>query len=179
MLATRLRAGLQATRGLVRDQSGAALVEYALIFPVVMLLFFGSLEIYRLYSVQQSLRTALYQVLPSYNHGKDYAYQGRYVSQSTPEALILDELRTNPFALRLTNESVVVSPDLLQVRNLPDGAVFNVTVEARIALGYFYPLWDEPWIVLRESATTFIDSSPGFYDLATDVPFPQDPGALP
>ena len=174
-----LDVGRRAVHDLNRDQKGAALVEYALIFPVVMLLFFGSLEIYRLYSVQQSLRTALYQVLPSYNHGKDYAYQGRYVSQATPRQLILDELRTNPFALRLTDQSVVVSPDLLQVRNLPDGAVFRVSVEARIALGYFYPLWDEDWIVLRESAMTFIDSSPTFYDLAPDVPFPQDPGALP
>ena len=162
-----------------RGERGAALVEYALMLPVLLLLFFGSLEIFRLYSIQQTLRSALKQVLPCFNHGKDIAYRSEYSPACEVRQFIIDELRQNPFAVSVLDDAVVVWPDLSQLRNVPDGEVFEVAVEARVALGYLYPLWNKDWIVLRESYATFIDSSPAYYELAPDVPFPYDPGSYP
>jgi len=151
-------------------ERGAALLEYVLILPLVLLLFFGTLEIFRLMSVKQSLRTGLKQAAPCISHWKDYP------NRCDPLELISEELAKNPFTVtvhRLHIEPVVESLDSARY-----GEVIDVIVEAEVEFGFLYPFEGGPTIVVRESVTTFIDSSPEFYELNPARPFPKDPGAV-
>lgn len=166
------------------NERGAALVEYVLVLPVFLLLTLGSLEVFRLISVQQSLRTGLAQALPFYTHWRDTNYYTTYctpqpacLAVKDPSIIIQSELKKNPFARKAG--SVSIWPDALTLDNMADGTVFEVVATVEVQLGFLYPLPGGPRITLRESAWTFIDSYPDFYDLAWDVPFPYDPGALP
>ena len=165
-----------------RSERGAALVEYALVLPVLLLLTLGSLEVFRLLSVQQSLRTGLKQALPFYNHWRDIEYYNSYCAPycnaaKDPSAIILNQLRNNRFARNPV--AVAVWPDALTLDRMPDGTVFELVVTAQVELGFLYPLPGGPTITLRESAFTFVDSYPAFYGLVDYVPFPRDTGALP
>ena len=154
-----------------REQKGAALVEYVLILPMVLLLFLGTLEIFRLLSIKQSLRTGLKQAAPCLSHWKDTAYE----SHCNPYLLISAELDKNPFAIGNPQPRLVPA----DVGNLRYGDVFAVTAEIDVEFGYLYPFPGGPTITIRESTYTFIDSSPEYYELNIQTPFPNDPGAVP
>ena len=154
-------------------QKGAALIEYVLILPLVLLLLFGSLELYRVMAVKQLLRTGLKEALPCYNHWKDQAFRSHCDPQSTLRAT-LRKAEEEGF-IHILDYAIYPIPSNLN--SVPDGQVFEVIAEAKIALGLFYPL-DGPSLTLREKAITFIDSSPDYFDLNLATPFPGDPGAL-
>ncbi|MBC7236404.1 MAG: pilus assembly protein [Chloroflexi bacterium] len=154
-----------------RSERGAALVEYLLILPLVLLLFLGSLEVFRVMSVKQSLRTGLKMATPCLSHWRDEP------NRCNPYERLAEELDKNPFAI--TIHRLELTPSLEDVSLLFEGEVFEVTAELEIEFGFLYPFEGGPTITLRESAHTFIDSSPSFYKLNAKTPFPQDPGALP
>lgn len=154
-----------------RAQKGAALVEYVLVLPLVLLLFLGTLEIFRLISVKQSLRSGLKQALPCLNHWRDYPLQ------CDPLGPISHELERNPFTIRL--HRLEVRPRIGEVQAIRFGEVFEVIVEAEVEFGFLYPFSGGPTITLRETASTFMDSAPEYFQLNVETPFPVDPGALP
>lgn len=160
-----------------REQKGAAMVEYVLILPMVALVILGTLEIFRLVSVKQSLRTGLKEALPCFTHSKDVWWADNYGAfRCDVNAIIIAELAKNPFTVRL--HALRVTPDLATFGG-DYGDVFEVTVEADVAFRFLYPFEGGPTITLRESVHTFADSSPEYYKLSTATPFPGDPGALP
>ena len=57
------------------------------------------------------------------------------------------------------------------------GQLVEIYVEAEVDYGYIYPFEGGPTITLRESMTTFVDTSPEFYEMNALTPFPRDPGA--
>ena len=168
-------------RRLWREQTGAALVEYVLLFPVVLLLFFGSLEIFRLISVQQSLRTGFQQALPCLSHWRDPAM--RELTLCYPIDRIVYQVAANPFAVDLDRSSAriyVGGGDYEVVMDtLEYGDVFEAEAEITVGLGFLYPFDGGPSITLRTSAVSFVDSAPEYYALWWEHPFPADPGALP
>lgn len=154
----------------LRRERGAALVEYILLWPVLLMLLLGALETFRLMSLQQSLRTGLMEAVPCYNHWRDVAYRG----YCDPDALVQARMQANPVALGGATTRIEV-PDL---NALPYGAVFKVAATANVRLGVFYPFQGGPTITLRASTVTFIDAAPEYYQLWWETPMPQDPGPL-
>jgi hypothetical protein len=162
----------QATR--TDRRRGAALVEYVLVFPLVILLFFGALEVFRLLSVKQSLRSGVKQAVPYFSHWKDYAYQDR----GSWEEKIRHELRRNPLVMD-ANPPLSISPTAGQLNALPEGATIVVTVEVKVPPKFVYALFSNSRIPIRETVVTFIDSSPEYFELNVQTPFPRDPAVLP
>ena len=152
---------------------GAALVEYVIVLPLVVLLFFGALEVFRLISVKQSLRSGVKQAMPYFNHWKDYAYQGR----GSWEETIRHELGRNPLLMD-ANPPLSIEPNAATLNGLDDGEVIEITVAVLVPPKFVYPLFSEP-ILIRERVVTFIDSSPEYFELNVATPFPQDPAVLP
>jgi len=181
------------TASRTRSERGAAVVEYALVLPIFLLLTIGSLEVFRLLSVQQTLRTAVQQALPCVSHWCDVAYYRAEwwgeACPADPTTIIEQRLRANPFARRPRGArglTVTIWPDpntLTAWCGSPNpeewGTVFEFVATVEVALGFLYPLPGGPTITLRESAWTFLDCAPRFYNLADTMPFPHDPGALP
>lgn len=153
---------------------GAALVEYVLVFPLVILLFFGALEVFRLISVKQSLRSGVKQAVPYFSHWKDYAYQDR----GSWEEKVRHELRRNPLVMD-ANPPLTISPSAAELNALPEGATIIVTVEVQVPPKFVYALFTDSRIPIRETVVTFIDSSPEYFELNVQTPFPRDPAALP
>ena len=154
-------------------QRGAALVEYAMIVPLLMLLFFGSLEMFRLVSIQQSLRSGLKQAVPCLSHYRDYAAQ----VDCDPEARLLSELARNPFTVDVARLSLW--PSAQELEGMPYAEVFEVIAEVEVPLGFLYPFEGGPTFTVRESSPTFINSSPEYFEMNVLTPFPVDPGPLP
>jgi len=152
---------------------GAALVEYVVVLPLVVLLFFGALEVFRLISIKQSLRSGVKQAMPYFNHWKDYAYQGR----GSWENKVRHELGRNPLLMD-ANPPLSISPNAATLNGMADGEVIEITVEVLVPAKFVYPLYSEP-IPIRERVVTFIDSSPEYFELNVATPFPRDPAALP
>ena len=61
-----------------RGQRGAAVVEYVMVLPMLLFLFLGTLELFRLYSIKQSLRTGVKRALPCISHWRDDGYRAEY-----------------------------------------------------------------------------------------------------
>lgn len=162
-----------------REQKGAALVEYVLVLPMVLLLFLGALEVYRVISLRQTLRTAFKQELPCFNHWRDVAYREAY-SCSFPEIAgrIAAQMDSNPFSRRIDAVRIVNLSEG-ELEGLTHGTVFEVAVEADLEFGFLYPFEGGPTFTLRESAMTFVDSSPDWLQINWENPFPSDPGELP
>ena len=154
-----------------RSERGAALVEYMLILPLLLLLFLGSLEVMRLFSVKQSLRTGLNMAAPCLSHIRDYAYH------CDPYERISNELAKNAFAITIHRLELI--PDVDTVQHLWYGEVYEVIAEVEVEFGFLYPFEGGPTIALTESVHTFIDSSPHYFELNVATPFPRDPGVLP
>lgn len=154
-----------------RGRQGAALIEYVLILPLVLLLFLGTLEILRLISVKQSLRSALRLALPYYTHWKDTA---GHIYYPAPQQIVQNELAKNPFVVHLNR--LTITPSEAELNAYTHGQVFEVVVEAEVPLGFvsFLSAGGRP-IVLRETYETFIDSSPEFLELNVETPFPKEP----
>ena len=157
-----------------RSQRGAALVEYVLVFPLVILLFFGALEVFRLFSIKQSLRSGVKQAMPYFNHWKDYAYHDR----GSWEEKIRHELRRNPLVMD-ANPPLSISPSAAILNGLREGEIVEIVVEVRVPPKFVYPLFSGANIPIRETVVTFIDSSPEYFQLNVETPFPHDPAALP
>jgi hypothetical protein len=154
-----------------RSERGAALIEYVLILPLLLMLFFGSLEVMRLFSVKQSLRTGLQMAAPCLSHIRDDAYH------CDPYEHLSSELAKNAFAIAIYRLELI--PDVDTVRHLWYGEVYEVIAEVEVEFGFLYPFEGGPTITLRESIHTFVDSSPEYFDLNVVTPFPRDPGVLP
>ncbi|MFH1086132.1 MAG: TadE/TadG family type IV pilus assembly protein [Chloroflexota bacterium] len=162
-----------------REQTGAALVEYVLIFPLVLLLFFGSLEIFRLLSVKESLRGGLKEAVVCLSHSKDEPTLALY--QCDPVERVREELKRNPFAVRPTGVVVYVDGGdwFPTIRAKQYGEVFEARAEVTVPLGYLYPFKGGPTITLAERTVSFVDSAPSYFQLWIEAPFPNDPGPLP
>jgi Flp pilus assembly protein TadG len=158
-----------------REQGGAALVEYVTILPMLLLLFLGTLEIFRLISIKQSLRTGVKQALPCVSHWKDTAYRRDYnCSPVSIRNCIIDELKKNPFApeqdVQLT---ITTAPDL----NSADyGQPVRLRVDAQVKLGFIYFIPGRDTATIVEYADTFMDASPDYLGLNLEVPLPAEPG---
>jgi hypothetical protein len=138
---------------------------------VLLLLFLGALETFRLMSLQQSLRTGLMEAVPCYNHWRDKAYR----TQCYPEGWLQARMRANPVAMGSVSTRIEAPPDL---DVLPYGAVFEIAATADVRLGVLYPFQGGPTIRLRASTVTFIDAAPEYYQLWWETPMPWDPGPL-
>ena len=79
----------------LQSSRGAAVVEYALIWPVLMLLFFGALETFRLMSIKQSLRIGLADALPCITATLDEAAQSNCYAPD----IVKDRVEANPLAI--------------------------------------------------------------------------------
>ena len=161
----------------MRREKGAAVIEYVLIVPLLLLLFLGSLEILRLFSVKQSLRTGLKQAMPCLSHWSDVASR----PMCDPLARIQSELRKNPFARGVYSLELVPNPndwnDPHYTGQVPViGDIFEVAVIAEVQFGFLYPFEGGPTITLRESVRTYMDTSPEFLMLNPLTPLPADPG---
>jgi hypothetical protein len=146
---------------------------------LLLLLFFGSLEIFRLISVKESLRAGLKEAVACLNHAKDEAALLSY--DCGPEERVREEIEANPFSI--TSSNVIVRVDggdwLMTLQAKAYGEVFEAEAEVTVPLGYLYPFRDGPTITLVERTISFVDSAPTYFQLWTDLPFPPDPGPLP
>jgi hypothetical protein len=165
-----------------REQKGASLVEYVLVLPLVLLLTLGTLEVFRLMAIRQSLRSGLAQALPCFTHWRDSTYRGRYdCSMDGIRARLAHELNSNPFAGN-AYQLTIVKPNDVELQNVIGyGQSFEVVVEIRVKLGYLASLGGSltPIATMRENAWTFMDSSPDYLKLDPSTPFPFDPGNDP
>jgi Flp pilus assembly pilin Flp len=143
-----------------REERGAALIEYAMVLPLVLLLFLGTLEIVRLMTVQQSLRTALQKALPCFSSWRD---PDSVNTCSRLDLLFAQEMAKNPLAIRLYGLEFTPTPDVLNAMEY--GTVFEVQVAAEVRLGFLYPLTGDRTITVREKARTFANIMPAYMDL--------------
>lgn len=155
-----------------REQKGAALVEYVMILPMLLFLFLGTLEIFRLLSIKQSLRIGVKRALPCISHWRDETYRREYDCEHIVTH-ITDELSRNPFApqddVRLT---VTVDPANLDVDY---GQLVRLTAVAEVKLGFIYFFPGRSTVTIAEYADTFIDVSPDFLGFDPNVRFPLEP----
>jgi hypothetical protein len=166
--------------GLWREDRGVALVEYVVVLPLVLLLLMGTLEVFRLFSVKQSLRGGLKQAATWYSHWRDVPHR----ISADPHELVRDEMARNPFSVQV--HDLRIWPDPVDLEPDPDdpslpawGSVFRVVAEADVEFGFIYPFDGGPTITMRESVCTFIDSAPPYYGLRSETPFPLDPAMGP
>jgi Flp pilus assembly protein TadG len=158
-----------------REQRGAALVEYIMILPMLLFLFLGTLEVFRLISIKQSLRVGVKRALPCISHWKDEAYRYEYDCGNITTH-IADELSRNPFApqddVRLT---VTVDPANSEVEY---GQLVRLTVVAEVKLGFIYFFPGRTTVTIAEYADTFMDASPTFLDFDPSMRFPLEPEGI-
>lgn len=154
-----------------RAERGAALVEYVMVLPIFLLLALGSLEVFRLMAIQQTLRTGLKQILPCATHWQDKAYVAEYC-QTELRVQVEQLLDENPFSRRKIQ--VTVWPDGATLDSWDKGALFELVVVVDVELGFLYPLPGGPTITLRESMITFLAPDP-----PGDLAGPRDAGGLP
>lgn len=154
-----------------RSERGAALIEYAMVLPVLLLLTLGSLEVFRLFFVQQSLRTGLKQILPCACHWQDEAYRNEYC-QTELQVQVEQLLDANPLTRR--KNRVTVWPDTAMLDIWEPGTVFELMVAVDAEWGFLYPFPGGPSYTLRESVWTFVG-----WDPPGDLAGPRDDGALP
>jgi Flp pilus assembly protein TadG len=158
-----------------RGQRGAALVEYVMILPMLLFLFLGTLEVFRLFSIKQSLRIGVKRALPCISHWKDVTYRREYDCENIATH-IADELSRNPFApqddVRLT---VTVDPANLDVEY---GQLVRLTAVAEVKLGFIYFFPGRSTVTIAEYADTFMDASPAFLDFDPNVRFPLEPEGI-
>lgn len=169
-------------RRFLRAQKGAALVEYALVLPFLLLLFLGTLEVFRLVLLKQSLSTGLREVLPCYTHSMDGAYLTDVANircQSNP--LGIDHIRTrlaqSLFSLQSGYDlAITTNPPLETLTSEAYGQLLEVTAVLDVPLAFYaLPAWPLR-IQITERAMTFIDISPAYIGLRESIPFPHDPG---
>lgn len=159
-------------------QKGAALVEYVLVLPLVLVLFLGALEVFRVMAIKQTLRAALKQELPCFSHWRDAAYHEQYeCSTGEITGRITSVLDSNPFAQRVGPVQLVPNSDEI-MDTLRYGDVFEVIVEVEVEFGFLYPFEGGPTFTLRESYVTFIDSAPEYYEL-NNLPLEESGKSLP
>jgi len=155
-----------------RGQRGAAVVEYVMILPMLLFLFLGTLELFRLYSIKQSLRTGVKRALPCISHWRDNGYRTEYDCANIA-AHIQGELARNPFApgddVDLT---VTVEPANLDVDY---GQLVRLTAVAEVKLGFIYVFPNRRTVTIAEYADTFIDTSPTYLGFDETVRFPLEP----
>lgn len=152
-----------------RDERGAALIEYAIVLPLVLMLFLGTLEVVRLMTVQQSLRTALQKTLPCFSNWSDPHSQ---YTCSQLDTVFAQELANNPLSIEVYGLEVALTTTLpdgslapINLDSVPYGTVFEVAVTAQVRLGFLYPLTGNRTIAVRERARTFASTIPGYMDL--------------
>jgi Flp pilus assembly pilin Flp len=150
-----------------REERGAALIEYAMVLPLVLLLFLGTLEIVRLMTVQQSLRTALQKALPCFSSWGD---PNSVNTCNQLDVLFAQELAKNPLAIKVTRLEFTPPPTVLD--NMEYGTVFEVQVAAEVTLGFLHPLTGDRTITVRERAWTFANVMPAFMDLSANLQTP-------
>jgi Flp pilus assembly pilin Flp len=155
------------TRRNWREERGAALIELAIILPMVLLLFFGTLEVVRLMTVQQSLRTALQKALPCFSSWRDpYSVE----TCTRVNELFEQEMAKNPLSIELYGLAFTPTADVLDAMEY--GTVFEVQVAAEVRFGFLYPFTGERTITVREKARTFSNIMPAYMDLSGS---PQTP----
>jgi len=154
------------------SQDGAAIVEYVLVLPVLLLLFLGSLEVYRVMSIKQSLHTGLQQAIPYYTHWREHAQH-----YDNPVYVISQELAKNRLAIGVSTPVLVPSPYGLTEEYMQYGMPLEVVATVEVEIGLFYPLTlnGVARITLTESYQTFVDSSPNYFELNPERSFPIDP----
>jgi hypothetical protein len=158
-------------RNWFRDQRGAVdLIQFALILPIMILIIFGSYEIWRLVSVKQSLYAGTYQA-------------ARYVSlyyvqvnnpalvQATANTIIVQELANNALLSDDSGlQSIEYTPERLA--NLRPYQFFRIRTTLRLPWPVIIPfLPTRPSITLVEQQTSFIEAGPT-RALPTPTPVP-------
>lgn len=155
-----------------RARKGAALVEYVMILPMLLFLFLGTLEVFRLFSIKQSLRIGVKRALPCISHWRDESYRYEYDCLNITKH-IADELNRNPFAPQEdVHLTVMVEPANLDVEC---GQLVRLTAVAEVKLGFIYLFPGRNSVTIAEYADTFMDAYPAFLGFDPNVRFPLEP----
>jgi hypothetical protein len=161
-----------------QGQKGAALVEYAIILPLVLLLFLGTLEVFRLMALRQSLRNGIKRATPYFTHYRDYAARALYQQAYDPVAAVQREMDSSLFPLSGAQPIRVYSQPPVDV-NTPLGSVFEVIAEVDVRSDLFWPLAGTNTVTIRESMWTYMDATPLSLELELPAtPFPLDAGGF-
>ncbi len=85
------------------------MVVYAVVLPIFLLLIFGSIEVWKIMAVQQSLRMGTYKA------ARALSWQGRHLSwpegaQQMAETIVKDEVARNPLAGSAVPHVSVIPP---------------------------------------------------------------------
>ncbi len=142
----------------LRDQRGAVdLIQFALILPIMILIIFGSYEIWRLVSVKQSLYAGTYQAARYVS--LNYLMEGPAV-QTTANAMIVQELANNALLSGDTGlQSIEYTPEGLA--GLRPYQFFRIRTTLRLPWPVIIPfLPTRPSITLVEQQTSFIEAGP-------------------
>ncbi len=145
----------------LRDQRGAVdLIQFALILPILILIIFGSYEIWRLVSVKQSLYAGTYQAARYIS--LNYLIEGPAV-QTPANAMIVQELTNNALLSGDTGlqslPSIEYSPEGLA--GLRPYQFFRIRTTLRLPWPVIIPfLPTRPSITLVEQQTSFIEAGP-------------------
>jgi Flp pilus assembly protein TadG len=129
MPATLHHSQLHRLRARLADQSGAALVEFALVLPVLLLILFGTLDFGKAYN---------YWIDETHlaNEGARYAAVNQSPS-SDPSVSLLDAIRAQADTAELRDGGTGAVPDALQVCvHLPQGATVGKPVTVDVTSTY-------------------------------------------
>jgi hypothetical protein len=158
-------------RNWLRDQRGAVdLIQFALILPILILIIFGSYEIWRLVSVKQSLYAGTYQAA---RYASLYYVQvnNPALVQATANAIIVQELANNALLSGDSGlQSIEYTPEGLA--SLRPYQFFRIRTTLRLPWPVIIPfLPTRPSITLVEQQTSFIEAGPS-RALPTPTPAP-------
>ncbi|MBM3134058.1 MAG: hypothetical protein FJZ89_01975 [Chloroflexi bacterium] len=156
-------------RNWLRDQRGAVdLIQFALILPIMILIIFGSYEIWRLVSVKQSLYAGTYQAARYVS--LNYLIDGPAV-QAVADEIIVKELTNNALLSGDTGlQSIEYTPAGLA--GLRPYQFFRIRTTLRLPWPVIIPfLPTQPSITLVEQQTSFVEAGPTRF-LPTPTPTP-------
>jgi len=142
----------------LRDQRGAVdLIQFALILPIMILIIFGSYEIWRLVSVKQSLYAGTYQAARYVS--LNYLIDGPAV-QAVADEIIVQELTNNALLSGDTGlQSIEYTPEGLT--GLRPYQFFRIRTTLRLPWPVIIPfLPTRPSITLVEQQTSFVEAGP-------------------
>lgn len=150
-----------------RHDRGASTVTYALVLPLVVLLIFGTFEVWRIVSIRESMERGVYRAARHLSqHRLRYEYAWQLAHDEVEENAWL--MSTNPGRLEL----LVTPPDLTIVQ--PGD---KLVVEARLPvyvgdLGFLglYERGSPVWITLRAHCTTFVDLASDEWEVLDEGP---------
>jgi hypothetical protein len=164
-------------RKVLREEQGVSTVTYVLLLPLFVLLVFGSLQIWRIISIKQSLHVGTYQSVRCIS-----MYDSRNTTLAGCESLLKTKLAQDglldegTYTLDIDYRGVEKNGEYVLPHNDPTidlpqcGDAFRMKVRLALPWSIVIPYLPARDMTLREWKTSYIECSTGWSPISEETP---------